>query len=198
MKNVIFYISLGILIGFFANPIMSEHKTLTLPTTVQVFKNSGTASGSLTFIEYEGKYHILTAYHVCQESTEGLFSIYNHKIYYLRVVKVNIPLHLCELSGGVPGKFLPLGRLHENDYSLGFPGPLLVKINIKYINTDFLRDTVIIPTDVYMGIIRHGMSGGPTLNDKNEVIGINMAVLEKINRSFIIPASSIIDFIKYG
>lgn len=83
--------------------------------------------------------------------------------------------------GGIPRQGEPLFAL-GNPHDLGF-------VIVDGINNGLLRKSSRARI-LFSGSLNSGMSGGPTLNSRGEVVGVNVAYLRQGNDiSFVIPAS---------
>ena len=128
------------------------------------------------------KQHFLTAAHVIKDSTSFIVNLPNkgQSIYKGTIISVypEFDIALLKLKDVISNDFIELGnsdklKLGETVYVLGYPDnsqhPLNTKGTISGIRDDKIQ------TDA---ALNHGNSGGPLLNKKNQVIGINSSVFE--------------------
>lgn len=101
-------------------------------------------------------------------------------IHDLAILRAEQPLGTAFTLAGVPNQGEALYAL-GNPHDLGF-------VIIDGINNGLLRKSARAQI-LFSGALNSGMSGGPTLNNKGEVVGINVSYLNSgSNISFIIPA----------
>lgn len=131
------------------------------------------SSGSGFFITRKNKTYIMTAYHVLSDGF--IFEFLDDEKRYLDVQMGRIFLFpsldaaLVELKS-CSAKFTPLRmgkdtRLFDKVFSVGFPQGITGKMETEGV---VLRSQLEAST-----LVQPGMSGGPLLNENNEVVGIN-------------------------
>lgn len=190
-----FLLLLVSIIGF-ASPVVASEDYVTM----RVFSNN--ASGSITGVYYNHENYILTADHVCDDTTDLIALDKNMRFFYLKVVKVSHRLHVCMLQGDIPLQFNSLSDVDSADgTAYGFPGRIpntCVKTHLKYLTSTFMpyeKYKVLIPVSIFAGNLYPGMSGGPTLTKDGDVLGINTAT-DNNGHAILVPASTIAEFLK--
>jgi S1-C subfamily serine protease len=159
------------------------------------------ASGSGVVIARQGQtYTVLTCQHVVQESKNGRYSVLSAdgKTYPARLKSMrsleDVDLALVQFDSKIPYRVVALGDSHSLSagtqvYAAGFP-------NYHFINQNNIEDTQDWGTKAfrlttgkvslllerslpqgyslgYTNEVEVGMSGGPVLNQRGEVVGIN-------------------------
>lgn len=138
------------------------------------------------------QHHLLTAAHVIKDSTSFIinFPKTGQTIFKGDIISVypEFDIALIKLKNATSDYFIELGnsdklQLGETVYVLGYPDNSQHPLNTKG-TISGLRDDKI-QTDA---ALNHGNSGGPLLNKKNQVIGINSSVFENSDGAgFAIP-----------
>lgn len=160
-----------------------------LPVAIKVFGDSW--AGSAETVTYKNKIHIITVYHVCYGAT-NLVQFDKNRFTYFKIIKLNARLHMCELAGPVTSRVLSLADSDkQNGLAIGYPGLSfsLVGVSLTFVKMILLPMNLLIPSSLFLGKIFPGMSGGPVVNQKLEVIGLNMAGDE--THSLLVPVSMI-------
>ena len=124
--------------------------------------------------------HVLE--YVDAEDNSGTLSLIGVDVVHdLALLKADKPLGKPFDLGGIPRQGEPLFAL-GNPHDLGF-------VIVDGINNGLLRKSARARI-LFSGSLNSGMSGGPTLNSRGEVVGVNVAFLRRGNDiSFVIPAS---------
>ncbi len=142
--------------------------------------------------------HIVTAAHVIKESNSFIinFPETGKNIYKGEIVSVYpaFDLAVLRLTDTKSQNYIPLGnsdslKLGETVYALGYPDNSQQPLNTKG-TISGLRDDKI-QTDA---ALNRGNSGGPLLNKKNQVVGINSAIFaDSDGAGFAIPVNYFIN-----
>ena len=153
-------------------------------------KNQTQSIGAGFFIDNKG--HILTAAHVVENAVELWIKIpkEGQKIYTAEIVSVypDFDIGIIKIKNFKNENFLQLGdseslSLRDNVFTIGYPNdpkyPIVTSGTISGTRSDYIQtDTPVNP----------GNSGGPLLNEDNEVVGVTSAVLvNSEDSSLIIP-----------
>lgn len=168
--------------------------------TVRVLTES--AYGSGVIVAHQGRtYTVLTCQHVAVESKKGDYQILvnDGKSYPARLKPLQnsqkLDLALLEFDSSIEYKVAKLGKLNAlvsgmPVYAAGFPNYYLVgKDNIEETrklgrkifkfttgNVGLILQDIVLPDGYSLGYtneVELGMSGGPVLNSKGELVGIN-------------------------
>jgi serine protease Do len=165
-------------------------------------QDSQASVGSGFLVSSEG--HIITNYHVVSEAA---LEPERYRLVYSTADRVEGPLHLLAfdavhdlalvkpaangaLAGRDPLRFRPRDAelaQGERIYSLG--NPLDVGFAVIEGTYNGLVERSFYPTIFFAGSLNPGVSGGPTLDDQGQVIGINVAARRDGEQvSFLVPA----------
>ena len=182
-----------------ANPIKIYEKTNPAIVSIDAQTDECVSCGTGCIIEENGT--ILTSAHVLDEGKDVIVTTNNGQDYKAKIVKKlgeNKDVALLKIDSPYPFKTVKLGdsekiKVGDKVYALGnpfgFSGTLTQGIisRIDYSKNRIQTDAAINP----------GSSGGPLLNKKGEIIGINQAIynpdnnISNIGIGFAIPINSI-------
>lgn len=172
----------------------------------EVSGNSGVASSASGFITHR-KDWVVTNYHAV---TDAIFEAKAHNLTVhtservkqtARVIAVDVlnDLAILHLPSPIDGPLLELREAlpakGENGFSVGKPGSFEYSI----VNGSFngMHDEQSSPLIVFSGAINSGMSGGPTLDARGRVVGVNVATSTRHQLiGLVIPSSAVSALIK--
>lgn len=192
----------GILIWFFN--LEQDEKILRRTVKVIVLSNGIIKQGTGYFIN---KNKILTAYHLAQSNSE-IILIQEYNSYLLNKARLlksrkNIDLSLLILDNYY-GRY-PIVKMNFN-FKLNDPVCAVGMVNkawdkrcgriedLSYAENYSLRDKLFI--QISSGVITPGFSGGPVLNQKNELIGIVSFMNILTGSGYAISTLDIVEFLK--
>lgn len=167
--------------------------------------------GSGVIIDSKNAY-VITNYHVIHEAFKIDVYLTNGKIYNAKLVgkSRNMDLALLQLCDADNLKSINIAdfkTVHIGDYAIAIGSPYNLKNSVSFGVVSALRRhnealnlyDDFIQTDA---AINHGNSGGPLVNTKGELIGINTSVLSDSDNSgnigigFSIPTNTILRFVE--
>lgn len=157
----------------------NAHLIHAMNATVQIFTEEGTRGTGF----YIGNGHIMTAYHVVDNPDVRLFYAHNnvlyeaflikhHKEHDLAILKMDIPVHMpiIRLADTAP-------KLGDQIHTIGFHfGVTVLKIASHGHVTGFIELEDQPEYTLFNAAINSGASGGPIVNSKGELIGINQMI----------------------
>jgi serine protease Do len=199
MKRMILIFAL-ILCACTTNEIpKNTHLIHAMNATVQIFTEEGTRGTGF----YIGNGYIMTAYHVVDNPDVRLFYSHNdvlheaflvkhHKEHDLAILKMDVPIHMpiIKISDDDP-------ELGDRIYTLGFHfGISALKIASHGHVTGFIELEDQPEYTLFNAAINSGASGGPIVNEKGELIGINQMIYTRTGDWAGIGLSVKLDLIK--
>lgn len=159
--------------------------------------------GTAFAVKVNNKAYIITAGHLCDKP--GLKFLYAGESKLL-IKKINIENDLCLLSPDTALKFnitpLLLNLKYKDEFGMAIGFSSETPNNFKYIPLFINKNPLRVSIDKKVngtfrkciGVIYRGMSGGPILNQRNEVIG-TITATDTIQFSYIVPAIEIRNFL---
>ncbi|MCW5197758.1 trypsin-like peptidase domain-containing protein [Buchnera aphidicola] len=167
--------------------------------------------GSGVIIDSENSY-VLTNYHVISKSSAINVYLTNGKLYHAVIVGKSIKmdlalLKLCNAKNLQSIKIADYKTVNVGDYAISIGSPYNLKNSVSFgvvsglkrVNHELNLYDDFIQTDA---AINHGNSGGPLVNTKGELIGINTSIISNseddgnIGIGFSIPTNTILRFIE--